>query len=310
MNGKVVVTGGAGFIGSHVTDIFVENGFDVLVIDNLSHGKVENVNQKADFVQADIRNIESVREILKSFQPKIVCHLAAHVSVIESIDDPLNDASINVMGTIVVAEESFKVGAEKIVFASSAAVYGNLQKLPALEDFELKPVSPYGVSKKAAEEFIRVISKNYKKSFCVLRLSNVYGSRQQFDEKSGAIPVFIEACARGKKVNLYGYGKMVRDFVYVEDVARAFLVVATKGEGIFNISSGIGTEINQVFELTRKELNGEEPNLFPAREGEIEKIVMDSTKAFRELGWKSTVSIEEGIKRTIKYYLQDVKGEG
>lgn len=309
MSIRVVITGGAGFIGSHVTDYFVKNGYEVLVIDNLSRGRLENLNKKASFVKADIRDIGAVKKISKDFKPQIVCHLAAQVSVSSSVKDPYNDASVNVYGTIVVTEEFYKAGAEKLIFASSAAVYGNPEKLPVNEESDLHPIAPYGVSKKAAEDYVRIISEKYRRYFSILRLSNVYGPRQVFDGESGVIPAFIQGCMNNKKVNLYGFGKMVRDFVYVEDVARAFFMASSRDGGIFNISSGAGTEISEVFELIKKECDGGEVNPLPSREGEIKSMVLDSTKAFRELGWRPHVSLEVGIERTIEYYFRTRKGD-
>lgn len=309
MSIRAVVTGGAGFIGSHVTDFFIKNGVEVLVIDDLSKGKVENLNNQATFVKADIRDVETVRKIMKDFEPQVVCHLAAQVSVSSSLEDPLNDASVNVFGTITVAEESYRAGTEKLIFASSAAVYGNPRALPVVEESELQPISPYGASKKAAEEYVRIISEKYGRDYSILRLSNVYGPRQIFTDESGVIPAFIQGCACDEKVNLYGFGRMVRDFVYVKDVARAFFMAFSRDGGIFNISSGTGTEIRKVFELIKKQFEDKQANLLPPREGEIESMVLDSSRAFQKLRWRPHVTLEEGVGRTIEQYLRNKKGE-
>ncbi len=309
MSLRVVITGGAGFIGSHVVDLFIKNGFEVLVIDDLSRGKVENLNEKANFVRADIRDIKTVRKTMEDFKPLVVCHLAAQVSVSSSLTNPVNDASINICGTITIAEEAYRAGAEKIIFASSAAVYGSPENLPVSEDDRLQPVSPYGVSKKAAEDYLRLISDKYGREFSILRLSNVYGPGQVFGNDSGVVPAFIESFTNNGRANLYGFGKMVRDFVYVKDVARAFFMAFSKEGGIFNISSGNGTEIREVFELIKRQFRGKDANLLPPRKGEIEKMILDSSKAFQKLRWRPRVSLEEGIKVTIDHYLGIKKGE-
>lgn len=299
---KAVVTGGAGFIGSHLVDLLIKEGTEVLVIDDLSTGSEKNLNTKANFEKLDVRDCQGIERAIADFKPEITFHLAAQVSVTKSLSEPVFDAEVNIIGTINVLEASFASGVNKFVLASSAAVYGEPESLPLREDAHLKPLSPYGVSKKASEDYVMTISKKHQKKYCILRLSNVYGPRQSSNEGSGVIPIFIVACKRGNKAILYGNGRMTRDFVYVEDVAKAFYRAASRGSGTYNISTGREVEIITIFNQIRDLANKGQAEHVKAREGEIYRMAMSPDKAKSELEWEPSVELIEGLKNSFDFY--------
>ena len=301
---KILVTGGAGFIGSHVVDQLVEAGHDVVVVDNLVTGKREFVNPAAEFVEMDIR-ADGLADVFAEHKPELVDHLAAQINVTLSLKKPVYDAENNVLGTVNVLQRCVEHGVKKLIFSSSSgAIYGEPADLPVSEDSTPAPISHYGVSKLAGEEYIRLYGRIYDLPFTVLRYSNVYGPRQLPQGEAGVCAILTELMLQGKRSTLYGRGEAVRDYVYVGDVARANVLALDKGAGAtVNVASGKGTTVLEIFGLL-KDIIGfqEDPILKPLRPGEVFKIYATRDRAERLLGWRPEVSLEEGLRRTVEYF--------
>jgi len=293
---KILVTGGCGFIGSNVVDLLIEKGHEVVVIDNLSTGKKENLNEKARLYMKDIRT--NLKDIFEEEQFDIVIHEAAQINVRDSIINPIKDAEINILGTLNLIELSKKFNVRKFIFASSGgAIYGEPEKLPCDEAHKIDPLSPYGFSKYCAEWYLR----NSGLRYVILRYSNVYGPRQDPKGEAGVISIFIDNIKEGKKCFINGDGEQTRDFVFVEDVARANLLALDK-EGIFNIGTGKEISINELFEKISKIIGKGEKEHRDAVKGEVFRIALDISKAEKELGWKPEVDINKGLKMTVEYF--------
>ncbi|WP_160683806.1 SDR family oxidoreductase [Clostridium sp. C2-6-12] len=302
---KILVTGGAGFIGSNTVDMLIDNDFEVCVIDNLSHGKKENINSKAKFYKADIRD-EAIFEILKNEKPDIVIHNAAQISVPNSINDPIEDASINIMGTINIIEAARTCGVKKIIYPASAAIFGEPQYLPVDEKHPLNMISPYGITKHTVEHYLYVYKQLYNIDYTVLRYSNVYGPRQDSSGEGGVVSIFCEKLLRNEAPNIYGDGEQIRDFVYVKDVAKANLIaIKSNGSEIYNVCTNSRTTVNSLFyciaEILGKNIK---PIYALEREGDIKNSYMSYDKIQEELGWKPEYSLENGIEETLNYYNQ------
>ena len=303
---KILVTGGAGFIGSHIVDLLIENGYEVVIVDNLSTGKEEFINKKAIFYKKDITD-DDLYEIFEKEKPDYVVHQAAQIDVQRSIDDPVFDAKVNVLGTVNLLECCRKSGVKKIVYASSAAVYGNPEYLPIDEVHKINPISYYGISKHTAEHYFEVYSQLYDLKYTILRYANVYGIRQDPKGEGGVISIFIDKMLKGERPIIFGDGNQTRDFVYVKDVAKANLLALEKGDSeVVNISTNKATSINKLVELMNEIMNTSlEPIYTEPRKGDIVHSYLDNKKALDVLGWKPEYSLEEGLKETIEYY----KGE-
>jgi len=299
---RAVVTGGAGFIGSHLARLLCEQGIETLVIDNLSAGSRDAVVAAAHFEEIDIRDAESLTRVFASFEPDAVFHLAAHIDVTASIANPVFDADVNVCGTVTVVKAAVEAGARAVVFASSAAVYGNPQSIPVPEEAPLLPLAPYGASKKAAEDYVRLLCDAAGVRWSVLRLSNVYGPGQQRRPGGGVVPILFHTCLAGETAVLYGYGDMKRDFVYVGDVVDAFVRAARKGSGTYNIATGSTVSLNELFEQIHGLVGRGDARRAPARDGEILAIALDPGRAQRELGWRARTSLEEGLREALLWY--------
>jgi UDP-glucose 4-epimerase len=301
---KILVTGGAGFIASHVVDLYVENGQDVAVLDNLSTGKKEFVNKKAEFFKADICDEDEVARILKSFKPEIINHHAAHIQVGYSVENPQFDAENNILGLLNIMQAAKDVGVKKVIMASTGgAMYGNKQT-PFTEVMKEEPLSPYGVSKRAGELYLNYYHEQYGIPYIALRYSNVYGPRQNAHGESGVIAIFSEMIAEGKQPIINGDGTHTRDYVYVSDVARANLAaLETNFVGPINIGTGREIATNQVFQqvVTEFGVNLEEKH-GPARPGEQVTSSLDCTRAKEVLGWEPSVTFEEGVKKVVQWY--------
>ncbi|MGO4693578.1 NAD-dependent epimerase/dehydratase family protein [Paenibacillus sp. 2TAB26] len=297
---RVAVTGGCGFIGSHLVDSLIENGHEVLVIDNLSTGILENLNRDALFVHTDITS-ELSKEALNNFQPEVVYHHAAQVSVMQSMNDPLADANCNIINTLTLLEHCKKANVKKIVYASSAAVYGNPQYLPINEEHIQLPISYYGISKYTPEHYIRVFCANNKMKFTILRYANVYGDRQDGKGEGGVVSVFLEALNSGCGITIHGTGKQSRDFIFVKDIVSANLTVLNQGhDQIFNVSTGQPTSINELFEIITKYLNiNISPEYISGREGDIDHSYLDNTMITSATTWRSLFTLEQGINYII-----------
>ncbi|AAD35594.1 UDP-glucose 4-epimerase [Thermotoga maritima MSB8] len=303
---NILVTGGAGFIGSHVVDKLIENGYGVIVVDNLSSGKVENLNRNALFYEQSIEDEEMMERIFSLHRPEYVFHLAAQASVAISVREPARDAKTNIIGSLVLLEKSIKYGVKKFIFSSTGgAIYGeNVKVFPTPETEIPHPISPYGIAKYSTEMYLEFFAREYGLKYTVLRYANVYGPRQDPYGEAGVVAIFTERMLRGEEVHIFGDGEYVRDYVYVDDVVRANLLAMEKGDNeVFNIGTGRGTTVNQLFKLL-KEITGydKEPVYKPPRKGDVRKSILDYTKAKEKLGWEPKVSLEEGLKLTVEYF--------
>jgi UDP-glucose 4-epimerase len=304
---KVLVTGGAGFIGSHIVDGLLEAGHTVDVVDDLSTGKQSNVDARARFHLADIRDADALAEIFDRVQPEAISHQAARANVRESMEKPVLYADVNVLGSLNLLEQARRTGVKKFIYASTGgAVYGEPQFLPVTEDHPLNPLDPYGASKHHVEHYLSLYHENFKLSYTILRYPNVYGPRQDPFGEAGVVAIFCRMMLRGEQPTINGSGKQERDFVYVGDIARANLL-ALEGEhdGIYNLGSARGTDINTLFgELSEIVMFAAEPKYGPAKLGEVFRTYLDASKARRELGWEPTVPLEVGLQKTVEYFRQ------
>ena len=306
---KAIVTGGAGFIGSHMTDFLIKKGYKVAVIDNLRVGKRKNVNPKAKFYKNDINNLAMMLEIFEREKPDYVFHFAAQIDVRFSVENPWEDARENIIGGLNLIEASREAKIKKFIFSSSGgAIYGGAKKMPTPEDYKPHPLSPYGVSKLSFEEYLhcfRHMSVNPMQSIS-LRYANVYGPRQDSKGEAGVIAIFTDRFLSGMQPIINGDGKNTRDFVYVDDVIRAnWLALRARGNRhkIFNIGTGKEKNINQIFSKLKKLTNSRfNPKHGPAKSGEERRSVLDCARARRELGWKPTIDLDEGLRRTVEWF--------
>jgi UDP-glucose 4-epimerase len=309
---KVLVTGGAGFIGSHVVDQYIEHGFEVVILDDLSTGRESNLNPKAKFYQMDIRD-PRVAEVFEQERPDFVNHHAAQMDVRRSVIDPLFDADVNVRGSLNLLENARRFAVKRFVYISTGgAVYGEPEYLPCDEEHPVNPICPYGASKHTFEHYLYMYNYNYGLNYTVLRYPNVYGPRQDPHGEAGVVAIFTGLMLSGKPVTINGDGEQQRDFVYVGDCARANLLAVTQLDtnGIFNLGYGVGTTVNEIFDCLA-EITGyvQEPKFGPAKVGETRKIYLDASKAAGKLGWRPTVPLEEGLTETVKYFQQvEVQG--
>jgi UDP-glucose 4-epimerase len=301
---KILVTGGAGFIGSHVVDLMIGAGHEVVVVDNLSSGRLENVNPKATFYQMDIRSPE-LRQVFEKEHPDIVDHHAAQIDVRRSITEPLFDAEINILGPIHLAQLAVEFGVKKFIHISSGgAAYGEPVYLPCDENHPVRPLSPYGASKYAFELYLYLFKESFGLDYTVLRYANVYGPRQDPLGEAGVVAIFSGQMLQKKPVTINGSGEQVRDFVFVTDCAKANLMVLEKGGGkVYNLGCGVGTSINQVFShLKRLTGYANEPIYGAAKVGETFRIYLDASRIMQELGWEPTYAIEDGLAKTVQYF--------
>jgi len=291
---RAIVTGGAGFIGSHAVDALLARGDEVLVLDDLSNGKRENVTDGARLEVVDVRE-----PLDAHFEGAEACfHLAAQVDVRVSVERPADDAATNVLGTIRVLEAARQHGTQVVFASTGGAIYGECDG-PAPEDAERRPVAPYGVSKLAGEEYLAGYNRLYGTRHVSLRYGNVYGPRQDPKGEAGVVAIFLGALARGETPRIFGDGSQTRDYVYAGDVARASLAAAGQDGGVFNVGTGIETSVLELYELCRQvagsELKAEHAE---ARLGELQRSVLDISLAERELGWRPEVGLEDGLRLT------------
>ncbi|MDX6480014.1 MAG: UDP-glucose 4-epimerase [Gaiellaceae bacterium] len=295
---RAIVTGGGGFIGSHLVDALLTRGDEVYVVDDLSTGRVENLASAAVLLEYDIRD-ECLRELVADIEPDVIFHLAAQADVGTSVARPKYDADVNVVGTLGVLEAAQGAGA-RVVFASSGgAIYGE-RKEPAREDAPRLPMSPYGTAKLAAEEYIAMWNRLHGTNHVVLRLANVYGERQQARLEGGVVAVFLDRLSEGLDCEIYGDGGQTRDFVHVSDVAAAFVAAGDGGDGVFNVGSGRRTTILELFHLCAEATGagGREPVHQAARAGDLRDSVLDASHAEAVLGWRPRLTLAEGIALT------------
>jgi len=301
---KILVTGGAGFIGSHVVDLLIEAGHDVAVVDNLVTGRKSNLNPKARFYEVDIRSPE-LEKVFEIERPEIVDHHAAQMDVRRSVADPIYDADINVIGGLNLLNMSVKYQVRKFIHISSGgAVYGEPVYLPCDENHPVQPLCPYGATKYMLELYLYMYKQTYNLDYSIIRYPNVYGPRQDPAGEAGVVAIFTGQMLRSKPVTIYGTGEQVRDYVYVKDCARANLMVLEKGSGkVYNLGYGIGTTVNQIFQGL-KEVTGYplEANYAPARPGETFRIYLTAERARQDLGWEPQVPLMEGLRKTVEYF--------
>ena len=301
---KILVTGGAGFIGSHIVDRFVQEGYEVVVADNLSTGIRRNVHRAARFYRADIRG-RWLERVFRRERPAIVSHHAAQVDVRRSVQDPIFDADTNIVGTLNVLQLAIKYGVRKVIFASSGgAVYGEPDSLPVVESHVTRPTSPYGISKTVGDEYLRYFYHAGGLEFVSLRYANVYGPRQDPNGEAGVVGIFAQKMLLGDQPIINGNGRQTRDFVYVDDVVEANVAALGKtAHGIYNVGTGKETSINDLFCILAGLINPAVREVHgPAKKGEQLRISLDSTRLHRELDWEPKVPLKEGLARTVEYY--------
>lgn len=302
MKRRILVTGGAGFIGSNVVDLLVEHEFDVVIVDNFVTGKVENINPKARVYNCDVGD-EAFREIVRQEKPDCVIHHAAQIDVQTSIRKPEFDAEVNIVASINVLEACRLNGVRKVIYASSAALYGDPLYLPVDEDHPPLATSPYGISKYVVEHYLAMYNRLYGLNFTVLRYANVYGPRQNPLGEGGVIAIFSNRILSGKSCIVYGNGEQTRDFVYVEDVARANLLAIDRADNaVINVSSGTEVRVNSLLDVMKNVFGHDvEVEYAPARPGEILRSSLSNKRAMDLLGWKPEFDVESGIRKLLVY---------
>lgn len=299
-----LVTGGAGFIGSHVVDALIEKGMEVHIVDDLSTGQKQNLHPKATFHQMSLLD-PAFEALLRDLVPDAVFHLAAQVNLRHSVIDPPADARINIMGTLTVAHVCGEIGVKKVIYSSTGGpMYPEDASLPYQESTPPSPISPYGISKRTGEMYLHYAHRVHGLSYAALRYGNVYGPRQNAKGEAGVVSIFCERMLQGDPVGITGTGKQTRDFVFVEDVARAnVMAMESDAIGVFNISTAIETDINTIFS-TLKTILGYEPEAgkLPAAPGEVMRSVLSYQKAQETFAWKPTHTLEEGLEKTITWF--------
>lgn len=300
---KVLITGGAGFIGSHVADAYLEAGAQVLVVDDLSSGSVDNLDRRLRLIEMDIRSPE-LRDVFTAERPEIVNHHAAQIDVRRSVADPQMDASTNILGALNVLECARQQQVSRFLYASTGgAVYGEPVELPCHEDHPIRPICPYGASKHAFEHYLEMYSALYGLPYSILRYANVYGPRQDPLGEAGVVAIFTAKMLAGEAIVVNGDGEQTRDFVFVGDVARANLLATGLGEacGTFNIGTGVATAINEVFEHLKRATGYRlAPSHGPAKHGETRHIYLECSHAAEVLGWSAEVALGSGLARTVE----------
>lgn len=308
----VLLTGGAGFIGSHVARAFLAEGLRVVVVDDLSSGRRALLPPKAEFLEMDVRD-PRLNEVFERVKPDIVSHHAAQISVVRSTREPPLDASINVVGAVSVLEMAARHGVKRFIFSSTGgALYGEPQQLPCTEDHPIAPLSPYGVAKYCVEQYVRYYAQNKGLPSVILRYANVYGPGQDPHGEAGVVAIFAQRMLANEQAFINGDGEQERDFVYVGDVARANVLALKKGEGgAFNIGTGEAFSVNRLYAVLAS-LTGSKmpPQHRPANPGEVFRIYLDASKARRDLGWSPTVSIEDGLRKTIAAFMEARNSQG
>ena len=305
---KILLTGGAGFIGSHIQDRYLSLGHRVVVVDDLSFGFKKNINPKAKFYKVDISNKESLEKIFRKERPEIINHQAALASVVISTEKPEKTLESNVTGTYNLLDLGERYKIKKLIFASTGgAIYGNAKKIPAPETTLPSPLSPYGLSKLLAEECIKFFAKNFGINFTILRYANIYGPRQNEYGEAGVVAIFSGLMHKGKRPTIFGSGNKTRDYVFVDDAVKANVLAIKRGKNcIVNIGSGKETKDIEVFKVIKKAVGKVAKNIkpifVPVRPGEVYRVSLDSSLAKKILGWKAEISFKEGVKKTVEYY--------
>jgi UDP-glucose 4-epimerase len=301
---KVLITGGAGFIASQIADALIEQGREVVIVDDLSHGSITNINPKAKFYKVDIRD-QNLDEIFAKERPQIVNHHAARTSVTHSLSKPTDDAEVNILGALNLLQNCVKWGIKKIIYASSGgAIYGEPVYLPCDESHPIAPLSPYGVSKYTVELYINSYLNNFGLNHTILRYANVYGPRQISTGEAAVVAKFAHQMLMGNDISINGNGEQARDFVYVGDIVRANIMAMeqTKNE-VYNLGTGKTISVNQIFSLLKSMIGyNREPRYLPAIKGEIFNTSLNAAKAKKELEWVAETNFNDGLKATVDFY--------
>lgn len=300
---RVLVTGGAGFIGSHIVDLLLKENHEVAVIDNLVHGKVENIDKRAKFFEVDITT-DKVNEVFSNFKPEVVIHHAAQIKVPKSIEDPIYDANVNVIGLLNILEACVKNGVRKIIYPASAAMFAKTEYLPIDEKHPIAFMSQYGVTKQVAEHYMQVYSSLYDLKYTVFRYANVYGPRQDSSGEGGVVSIFCETMLKNNTPKIFGDGLHTRDYVFVKDVARANLLALNNLDNeICNVATCKEISVREVFDTIAKETNFKnEPEYVEERKGDIRFSYMSYDKINKLVGFKPEYDFKHGIEETVKFY--------
>jgi UDP-glucose 4-epimerase len=301
---RILVTGGAGFIGSHVADRFIELGHEVAVLDDFSSGKPENVNPRAKLFRMSLLD-ERLAGVFDEFRPEVVSHHAAQVNVRRSVDAPEFDATVNVVGSVRLFQAAATRGCGKVIYASSGgACYGDPPSLPAREDTPVRPLCPYGVSKYAAEKYLQLYGALNGLRFTVLRYANVYGPRQDPHGEAGVVAIFSELLLEGKTPTIFGDGSKTRDYVFVSDIVQANVLALEAGNGgTYNVGTGREVSDDQIFAAVRDAVGVKiEPVHSEFRKGEVQRVALDASHIRAELGWRPRLTIEQGIPKAVEFY--------
>lgn len=306
---KSLITGGAGFIGSHLADRLLAQGDDVIIVDNLVTGSKDNIDSSARFYEMDIQD-PKISEIFEKEKPDFVFHLAAQIDVRRSVEDPVEDARINLLGTFNILENSYRSNVKKVVFASTGgAIYGDAEKYPTPEGYYEQPLSPYGIHKLAAEKSLFFYKKVKGLDYTILRMSNVYGPRQSPKGEAGVVAIFINKLLSGEQPFINGDGGQTRDYVFVKDVARAFVLAKTvTGSDKFNISTATETSVNETFDKIVAKMNLDTARAHSeAKPGEQRRSCLDFSRAKTELGWSPEYDIDRGIGETVEWFQENAR---
>jgi UDP-glucose 4-epimerase len=301
---KILVTGGAGFIGSHIVDAYIEAGHDVVVVDNLATGTKSFVHSIATFYHCDITS-ERLLEIFEKEKPDVVNHHAAQMNVRVSLEKPLFDAHVNILGLLNVLECSIAVHVKKFIFISSGgAIYGDTETIPTPETVQPCPLSPYALAKYTGEQYVSLYQRMHGLPYTILRYGNVYGSRQNPKGEAGVIAIFITQMLSGESPTIFGDGLQTRDYIFVQDLVKANLLCVEKGTNqTYNLGTGVETSVSQLFQILQNEFAfPEKATHSPKREGEVSRNALDCTKAKTELGWKAEYNLSTGLQKTILWF--------
>ncbi len=298
---KILVTGGAGFIGSNLVEALVKRGEEVVVIDNLAFGKLENLNSKAKFYQVDIQDYPRLKEVFEHEKPEVIFHLAANIDLRRSVLEPIMDADINIIGSLNLLELARELKVKKFIFSSSGAVYGDIE-IPNNEEQLPKPVAPYAISKLVLEKYLDFYEKNYGLNWVALRYANIYGPRQNSKGEAGVISIFLDKMLKNEQPIIFGSGENTRDYTFVEDVVNANIIVWEKGQGVYNVSTCHETSTLEIF----NKLNSFFDNKFSrkhieAKAGEIARACLDNSR-LKSLGWNPETDLDSGIKKTYEWF--------
>lgn len=307
---KILITGGAGFIASHIAERYIELGHEVVIVDNLVTGKRENLPSKAIFYEVDICD-SKLSQIFEKEKPDIVNHHAAQMDVRKSVDDPIYDATVNVLGGLNVMQNCVKHDVQKVIFASTGgAIYGEQDYFPADENHALRPLSPYGITKLTTEKYLYFYQQSYGLKYTILRYANVYGPRQNPHGEAGVVAIFSTKILKGEQPVINGDGKQTRDYIYVGDVVKAGEIALNSADNkIYNIGTGFETDVNVLFNKIKEAMGKDVPEVHgPAKAGEQLRSVLDASLIQKEQGWKPNVSLDNGLKMTVEFFQNKFRG--